>query len=82
LFGLSDVISIVLAVPIYDARKYNKSFYELVPEIDQLRLINRELPPGSCAVVAYTINTWGGSSPVNVSLNIKWVALLGVPGSA
>jgi hypothetical protein len=79
---LSDVISIVLAVPIYDARRYNKSFYELVPEIDQLHPINRELPPGSCAVVAYTINTWGGPSPVNVSLNIKWVALLGVPDSA
>jgi hypothetical protein len=69
----------VFAVPIYDARRYGKSFYELVPEIDQLDRINRELPSGSCAVVAYTANTWGASTPINVSFNIKWVALLGVP---
>jgi hypothetical protein len=76
---LFRAISTVLAVPIYDARRYDKSFYELVPEIDQLRCINRELPLGSCAVVAYTVNTWGVSLPVNVSLNVKWVALLGLP---
>lgn len=72
-------IMMVFAVPIYDARRYGKSFYELVPEIDQLDRINRELPSGSCAVVAYTVNTWGSSTPINVSFNIKWVALLGVP---
>jgi hypothetical protein len=75
-------ILMVCKVPIYDARKYDKSFYELVPEIDQLSRINRELPPGSCAVVAYTVNTWGAPIPfVNISFNVKWVALLGVPGS-
>lgn len=69
----------VCTVPIYDARKYNKSFYELAPEVDQLNCINCELPPGSCAIVAYTVNTWGASIPINVSFNVKWVALLGVP---
>ncbi|KIM74689.1 hypothetical protein PILCRDRAFT_14243 [Piloderma croceum F 1598] len=43
-------------VPIYDARKYTQSFLKLVPDIDQLDRINRELPPGSCAIVAYTVN--------------------------
>jgi hypothetical protein len=66
-------------VPIYDARKCDKSFYELVPDVDQLPHINHELPAGSSAVVAYTANTWG--SPITVSFNIKWVMLLGVPGS-
>jgi hypothetical protein len=75
------VMVMVRKVPIYDARKYDKSFYELVPEVDQLQRINHELPPGCCAVVAYTVNTWGTSTPINVSFNVKWVALLGVPGS-
>ncbi|KIM77372.1 hypothetical protein PILCRDRAFT_12013 [Piloderma croceum F 1598] len=68
-------------IPIYDARKYTQSFRKLVPDVDQLDRINRELPPGSCAVVAYTVNTWGASLPINVSFNIKWVMLLGIPGS-
>jgi hypothetical protein len=71
----------VCKVPIYDARKYTQSFRKLVSDIDQLDLVNRELPPGSCAVVAYTVNTWGASLPINVSFNIKWVTLLGIPGS-
>ncbi|KIM72506.1 hypothetical protein PILCRDRAFT_16086 [Piloderma croceum F 1598] len=67
-------------VPIYDARKLKleKSFYELVLEVDQLPRISRELPVDSCAVVAYTVNTWG--TPINVSFNIKWAMLLGIPG--
>jgi hypothetical protein len=70
----------ISAVPIYDARKlkFEKSFYELVLEVDQLPRISRELPVDSCAVVAYTVNTWG--TPINVSFNIKWAMLLGIPG--
>jgi hypothetical protein len=71
----------VCKVPIYDAHKWDKSFYELVPQVDQLNRINCELPAESCMVVAYTVNMWGASSPINVSFNIKWVMLLGVPGS-
>jgi hypothetical protein len=72
------VITVISAVPIYDARKLKvkKSFYDLVLEVDQLPHINRELPAGSCAVVAYTVNTWG--TPINVSFNIKWAMLLGI----
>jgi hypothetical protein len=43
-----------------------------------MSLYNKELPDGSVVVVAYTVNTWGGP-PVNVSFNIKWVMLLGLP---
>jgi len=75
------VVTAISAVPIYDARKLKveKSFYDLVLEIDQLPRINRELPVDSCAVVAYTVNTWG--TPINVLFNIKWAMLLGIPGS-
>ncbi|KIM78970.1 hypothetical protein PILCRDRAFT_10889 [Piloderma croceum F 1598] len=57
---------------------HDVGFYDLVLEIDQLPWIKRELPVDSCAVVAYTVNTWG--TPINVSFNVKWVMLLGVPG--
>ena len=80
-FVLLHVIVMVCTVPIYDARKYSGSFQELVYDVHQLDRVKRELPPGSCAVVAYTVNTWGASLPVNVSFNVKWVVLLGVPGS-
>jgi hypothetical protein len=67
------------AVPIYDARKVENSFYDVVVNLGQLKRIDRELPPGSCAVVAYTANTWGKDLPINVSFNVKWAMLLGVP---
>jgi hypothetical protein len=67
-------------VPIYDARKVDSDFYELVLDVEKLRRINSEIPFGSCAVVAYTANTWG-REPINISFNIKWAMLLGVPGS-
>jgi hypothetical protein len=66
-------------VPIYDARKYETGFYEIVLDVDKLGRIRREVPPGSCAVVAYTVNTWGKTAPVNVSFNVKWVMLLATP---
>ena len=53
-----------------------KSFYDLVLEVDQLPRINQELPAGSYAVVAYTVNTWG--TPVNALFNVKWAMLLGI----
>ena len=36
-----------------------------------------ELPPGSVVAVGYTVNMWG--TPVNVSFNVKWLMLLGLP---
>jgi hypothetical protein len=68
------------SVPIYDARKVDSEFYQLVLDVDKLKRINSEIPSGSCAVVAYTVNTWS-RDPINVSFNIKWAMLLGVPGS-
>jgi hypothetical protein len=69
----------VYTVPIYDARKVDANFYELVLNVDQLDRVNREIPVGSCVVIAYTLNTWGKTLPVNVSFNVKWVMVLGIP---
>jgi hypothetical protein len=70
----------IVTVPIYDARKItNVDFYELVLDVDKLPRVNREIPAGSCVVVADTLNMWGRDSPINISFNIKWAMLLGVP---
>jgi hypothetical protein len=68
-----------LKVPIYDARKCDTGFYETVLDLEKLNRVGCEVPPGSCAVVAYTVNTWGKTAVLNVSFNIKWVMILGVP---
>jgi len=73
-------VVIFCAVPIYDARKVDGNFYDVMVSVEELKRINCELPPGSCAVVAYTVNTWGKGLPINVSFNIKWVMLLGLLG--
>jgi hypothetical protein len=70
---------IVCVVPVYDARKVDSNFYDLALGPSQLERVNREVPSGSCAVVAYTLNTWGKTHPINVSFNVKWVMVLGVP---
>jgi hypothetical protein len=71
----------MLAVPIYDARKVTDVLFpELVLSLDRLPHIYREIPHDSCAVVGYTANTWGRDETVNISFNIKWVVVLGVPG--
>jgi hypothetical protein len=67
------------AVPIYDARKQTGNFYALLADLDRLKRFPVEIPPRSCAVVAYTVNTWGRENPVNVSFNIRWAMVLGVP---
>jgi hypothetical protein len=76
-------ISLTIAVvPIYDVRKIvDMNFYELDLDLDNLQRVHCEIPAGSYIVVAYTLNTWGRDVPVNVSFNIKWVMILGVPGS-
>ena len=66
-------------VPIYDAQKVDTNFYDLVLDIEKLNHINHEIPAGSCAIVAYTLNTWGKATPIDVSFNVKWVMLLGLP---
>jgi hypothetical protein len=71
----------VFLVPVYDARKVDVNFYDLVLDCEQLKRINREIPAGSCVIVAYTLNTWGNTLPINVSFNVKWVMVLGVPGN-
>jgi hypothetical protein len=68
------------SVPIYDARKYTGNFYELLADLDRLKRFPTEIPSHACAVVAYTVNTWGRGAPVNVSFNIQWAMVLGIPG--
>ncbi len=68
------------SVPIYDARKYTGNFYELLTDLERLKRFPAEVPSRACAVVAYMVNTWGRESPVNVSFNIQWAMVLGVPG--
>jgi hypothetical protein len=76
------IFMVVSLVPIYDARKVDSNFYDLASDPGRLERVNREVPFGSCAVVAYTLNTWGKSDPINVSFNVKWVMVLGVPSKA
>jgi len=65
-----------LSVPIYDARN-ETNFLDMLSDCDRMDRYNRDLPSGSVAAVGYTVNTWG--TPVNVSFNVKWVMLLGLP---
>lgn len=64
------------SVPIYDARK-ETNFLEMLSDCDRLDNYSGELPAGSVAVVAYTVNMWG--HPINISFNVKQVMLLGLP---
>ena len=66
-------------VPIYNARKVNLSFLELLSDLSVLKPYPKELPRGSCAIVAYTVNTWG-KTEVNVSFNVRWAMVLSTPG--
>jgi hypothetical protein len=68
--------------PSSDARKCDTGFYETVLDVDRLDRIRCEVPPGSCAVMAYTANTWRKNTTLNMSFNVKWVMILGVPGAA
>jgi hypothetical protein len=69
-----------LSVPIYNTRKYTGNFYELLADLDCLKCFPMEIPSHACAVVAYTVNTWGRGAPVNISFNIQWAMVLGIPG--
>jgi hypothetical protein len=66
-------------VPIYNARNATGSFQEVLKNLCKLPRYNTDIQPNSCAVIAYTINTWGkqDGGMVNVSFNVQWVMLLG-----
>jgi len=76
---LSVLINVV--VPVYDARAVSTNFSEVVVNLDELERFKRDVPVGSCVVVAYTINTWNKSAGglKNVSFNIRWAMVLGTP---
>jgi hypothetical protein len=68
------------AVPVYDAREFAGTFEEAAKTLRKLPRYPNEIPPGSCVVVAYTINTWGkqDTGMINVSFNVQWVMVLGI----
>jgi hypothetical protein len=66
-------------VPIYDARKANLTFLGLLSDLSVLKPYPKELPRGSCTIIAYTVNTWG-KTEVNVSFNVRWAMVLSTPG--
>jgi hypothetical protein len=67
------------SVPVYDARNAPGRFEDVLDNLKNLPRYPTEIPPGSCAVVAYTMNTWGRDADViNVSFNVHWAMVLGV----
>jgi hypothetical protein len=70
----------LISVPVYDARNIELGIYNIINDVAQLPRVNVEIPSESCALVAYTVNTWGGGNDnlINVSFNIKWAVVLGM----
>jgi hypothetical protein len=62
----------VAIVGIFDFR--GKTFdHELLKNVDYAPKISHELPEGSLAVVAYTVNLYGGN---NLGFNVMWCGLV------
>jgi hypothetical protein len=70
-------------VPIYDARRVRTDdFSEVLDQINEVPHLAADVPEGTCAVVAYTVNTYvkRDDTMKTVSLNIRWLMAMGVPG--
>lgn len=70
-------------MPIYDARRVKSvDITEVLSRLDELPMMCDDVPHGTCAVVAYTVNTYAKKAdPLRcVSFNIKWLMVMGVPG--
>lgn len=69
-------------VPIYDARKADPVFANVLSTLKNLPRYSGDIPQGSCAVVAYTINTFQkeGDELISSSFNVHWAMLLALPG--
>ena len=69
-------------MPIYDlsgVQEIPKDFREVLVNLDKYPEMNRDIPKGSCAVVAYTVNSFTkqNESLKNVSTNIHMAMYLG-----
>jgi len=67
-------------VPIYDAHNLDVYFPDIISSLKNVPRFSEELPPGSCAVIAYTINTFDrrDESIVCTAFNVHWAMLLGL----
>jgi hypothetical protein len=77
-----EYLQLLHPVPIYNACQVKKTFPEILPTLHTLPRYDSDLQRGSCAVVGYTVSTYQKKdSMLNVSFNIHWVMLLGLPKS-
>jgi hypothetical protein len=72
----------LLLVPVYDGRHtpFNfrgdlKDLAKILPEFLD------EVPIGSCALVAYTVNKYLAKGNWSLSFNVNWVVVLGIPSN-
>lgn len=76
------------SVPVYDARSAAQDFaYQLKHMTGagtELALLGVDVPVGSCIIVGYTASTWTKQreSERQLSLNVRWVMVLGTPFDA
>jgi hypothetical protein len=86
LIYLNIFIPLILStVPIYDARKVRTDdFSEVLDRINEVPRLATDVPEGTCAVVAYTVNTYvkRDDTMKTVSLNIRWLMAMGLPGDS
>lgn len=69
-------------MPIYDGRKVGTNFADILSNLKGLPRYGGELSYGSCAVVAYTVNSFKKKQDdmLSMSFNIHWSMLLGQTG--
>ncbi|KAF8416926.1 hypothetical protein L210DRAFT_3511578 [Boletus edulis BED1] len=74
-------------IPVYDFTSRIRPFdptIDLYPEKTNAPLYDRDIPEGSLALVAYTVNTYDRKTDLSaryLSFNVHWAALIGTPGS-
>ena len=86
-FFFLDILELILCilVPVWNAIGKKFDFGEMVPKLFMdstlLPLFKGEIPPGSCVVVGYAVNTFKkqGDDMKSVSFNIHFAIVLGTP---
>jgi len=70
----------VFQVPIYNACDVREQFPNLLTNLEDLPSVTRDIAPGSCVVVGYTLNTFTRKNDdmKSLSFNVQWVMVLGV----
>ena len=75
----------MIVVPIYDGRQKkidpNKDLPSLHEKLPVWKKGLEDIPVESLAAVGYTVNTFASGSSRQLSFNIQWVVVLGIPKS-